>query len=665
MADFKSFASKVHATFGALSKHELFTTIDGNELWLAYLAAFPEGTDPIYKTNTMHTCSCCKHFVRNIGNVVAVIDGKMHSVWGDHASFEYPYNVVAEKLNELVLDQMPGDIFRRSSKESVFGAEISRQLREDGTVHNWNHFHGRVEPRHVNEKPDEARGNYRTTVEVFRRGLEELSKQALDDVLGLIDNNALYRGEEHRPALTAFRRAKQEFSRMTPRQQGLYVWMNAGSPVSRFRNTVIGTLVQDLSEGKELEQAVKSFESKVAPTNYKRPTALITPRMVDDAMKTINELGLEEALTRRFAKISDVSVNNVLWVDNVTSALMKGGLHNTLMQAATAPTATIKDAQDISITDFLANVLPTLNGLELMVKNTQVNNFVSLTAPVGDDVPALFKWDNNFAWSYEGNITDSIKELVKKAGGNTGAAFRVSLAWYNHDDLDIHVTDPAGHHIYFANRMGKLDVDMNAFGGLTRTPVENVSWSQPQDGTYTVIVNNFSKRETSGVGFTIEVESRGRLEQYSYTAALRQSENVGVGKFTLKNGVLAEVQLGVGLIGGTASKKVWNVDTEKFIKVQTVMHSPNYWDDNKVGNRHTIFVLEGCKNDLPTRGIYNEFLKPEMEKHRKVFEVLGDKTKCPVTDEQISGVGFSSTKGDTVTVKATSVKTQRTFNIVF
>ena len=57
----------------------------------------------------------------------------------------------------------------------------------------------------------------------------------------------------------------------------------------RIRNTAIGTLLTDLSDGTPLEIAVKAFEAKVAPTNYKRTTALITPGMVKEAMKTIAE----------------------------------------------------------------------------------------------------------------------------------------------------------------------------------------------------------------------------------------------------------------------------------------------------------------------------------------------------------------------------------------
>lgn len=46
--------------------------IDGEALWGKYLASFPPGTNPIFKQRTEHDCSCCKHFVRRAGAVVAI-----------------------------------------------------------------------------------------------------------------------------------------------------------------------------------------------------------------------------------------------------------------------------------------------------------------------------------------------------------------------------------------------------------------------------------------------------------------------------------------------------------------------------------------------------------------------------------------------------------------
>jgi hypothetical protein len=47
--------------------------------------------------------------------------------------------------------------------------------------------------------------------------------------------------------------------------------------------------------------------------------------------------------------------------------------------------------------------------------------------------------------------------------------------------------------------------------------------------------------------------------------------------------------------------------------------------------------------------------------HRKAFEALGNKTKCPVTDDHLAGVGFSSTLKESIK----AVVDRRNYNIIF
>lgn len=668
--DFKPFAKIIHDTLERLSTEELFVVdATGDELWVAYLGAFPEGTNPIYRTRPEYDCACCRNFIKNFGGVVALKDGKPVSIWATE-KLEYPFDEVAAYLDEFVKATPIRDIFR--TKEHVYGVKQTVELLEDKTTKTWEHFCCQVHTRHYSTTPDKARGDYRTTVELFERGLKELDRDAIDTVIDLINSGSLYRGEEHMSALQGFRSLQRQYDALSNAYaQNNFLWANARSQYARFRNTVIGTLVQDLSEGKEIEHAVKAFEIKVAPTNYKRPNALITQRMVQDAMKTIEELGLQPALERRYAKMSDITVNNVLWADaSARERMMKNPLENLLMEAVVKPTVRGSIAEIVNIEDFMEYVLPTATSIDMMVKGSHLPNFVSLTAPIwigARDSQRLFKWKNDFAWSYDGNITDSIKERVKKAGGNvTNAAMRVSLAWFNLDDLDIHVMQPDGSRIWYRDKRGMLDVDMNAFGPMSRQPVENVSWlsSQLMDGVYRIIVNQFNQRETSDYGFQIEIENAGQLSTLSYGQTVKT--DVEVCLITVKQGRIEKIQPAKGIIGGGFSQDKWGIKTETTVRVEALMHSPNYWDDNAVGNKHYIFALEGCQNPDSTRGIYNEFLRGDLEKHRKVFEILGDKTKCPPSAEQISGLGFSSTRGDTVSVKVIDRDSKiKTYNINF
>lgn len=683
---FPAFAKLVAASFQerVKSANVFVVDLEGDALYAQYLAAFPEGTNPVFKKNTEHDCSCCKQFVRRAGCVIT-IDDVHRTVW-DRAAEDAPapYREVAIHLRDLVQAAGVRDVYRVEVKEASFGAAQTRSLdQETQRAVTHDHFYTGEIPRVLREtSPDEVRGNYRTTVQVFERGLVELTPEAVETVLSLVNAISLYRGEEHKAALVQFQKMQREFlAQSDARGRSCFVWANAGSPAARFRNTVIGTLVQDLSAGQDVESAVRSFEAKVAPQNYKRTTSLITPGMVKKAMETVEALGLESALERRFAVIGDISVNDVRWIDGAVKPLTKGGIGEVLLQhAASVNRSASKDetrAEDIGLDDFMVNVLPTSTSVEVLFKSDLIGNLMSLTAPCHPEPKQLFRWSNDFAWSYGGNVADSIKERVKKAGGKVdGAVLRISLSWFNFDDLDLHVHEPPGRgmqaaavHIFFRNKRGwtggTLDVDMNAGSGSTREPVENVVWaSKPPDGPYRVVVNNYSQRETSNPGFVVEVETGGKLSHYSYNKIVRNTQDIAVVTLHVKSGAVERVEVDdPGIAASNISQERWGLKTEQYVKVNAVMLSPNYWGDNAVGNKHTFFVLDGAKNDEPTRGFYNEFLHPRLEPHRKVFEVIGDKTKCQPTDGQLSGLGFSSTKKETFVVRVQQGKRQRIFNV--
>jgi hypothetical protein len=100
------------------------------------------------------------------------------------------------------------------------------------------------------------------------------------------------------------------------------------------------------------------------------------------------------------------------------------------------------------------------------------------------------------------------------------------------------------------------------------------------------------------------------------------------------------------------SKTEWGIDTMKFQKVSCIMLSPNYWEGNAVGNKHYFFMIDGCKNPDSVRGFFNEYLRSDLEKqHHRVFEALASKAKTEYNDNQLSGLGFSSTQRNELIVK--------------
>jgi len=499
---------------------------------------------------------------------------------------------------------------------------------------------------------------------VFKRSLDEISKESVMTVLELISQNSLYKGEEWRGLLNEFLKHKKAYSKLSGQEQENYAWeksVSSSGTLTRIRNHSIGTLLVNLSEGMELDLAVSKYESIVAPSNYKRPKAIFTKKMLEDAKKTVEELGYSDSLQRRYAQIDDITINNVLFANRDSVRNMgEEDIFEQMMNETTSDPKKFSKVEEISINDFVENVLPTVRELELFLENKHAPNMVSLIAPKNEDSESMFKWNNSFGWAYSGNITDSsMKEHVKSAGGRVDGVLRFSIQWNDverdQNDLDAHCMEPTGTHISFRNKHNRITgatLDVDIINPVSGTPaVENITWAElnrMRDGVYKFFVHCYNHVGGRN-GFRAEVEFNGQMYSFDYGKDVRQSEQIPVAEVTLKNGVFSIKEQ---LPSSISSREIWNVTTNQFIPVSIVMFSPNYWDEQTgIGNKHFFFMLKDCINSELPNGFYNEFLKEDLTKHRKVLEALGSKLHVEESEEQLSGVGFSSTQRNEVIVK--------------
>ena len=222
-----------------------------------------------------------------------------------------------------------------------------------------------------------------------------------------------------------------------------YVWSRVFDHRLLLRNSSIGTLLVNISEAMNLEDAVRAYERMVAPDNYQRSSAAITAMMVNRAQDTITALGLQDSLPRRLATEADLSVADVLFVNRSTAPKMRQTIDDILAgdiaaQRRRRPAATHGEIVPIQ---QLPKVLQEreCQKLEVLFDQPLVSNLVTLTTAQNPAAPSLMAWDSPIAWSYRGGVTDSIKERVKRAGGSVTGWGRVSLSWHNTDDLDLHV----------------------------------------------------------------------------------------------------------------------------------------------------------------------------------------------------------------------------------
>lgn len=688
---FKDFVKAIQKNLQQMSKDSsrLFTVnVDTEELYNLYLDSFPAGTNEIYRERREYDCSCCRHFIRDVGNVVSIKNGELHTIWGINPVSDDKYNVVAAALDAYVKQKAVLGVFLK--KEKRIGTPENRKMLPTGKINKYEHFFVDLPEicifkEYYGHTLEGDLSQFRDIRNVFKRSLDEISKEAIDTVLELIAQNSLYKGAEWKKQLTEFKNYQKEYGKLTDEQKELWIWeksIAAGAVIGKIRNHSIGTLLVNISEGMDLDIAVRKYEQIVAPVNYKRPKAIFTKKMLEDAKKTITELGYMDSLQRRFATLDDITVNNILFSNKDAAKRITGAmdLFDEMEQDVAIDPKRFSKVEEISAEDFIKNVLPVAKELEVYLENKHIQNMVSLIAPEVADAKTMFKWNNGMSWAYTGNITDSdIKENVKAAGGSVTGIVRFSIQWNDgngkdNSDLDAHCLEPqGGDHIYFSHKIsrytgGELDIDITnpiyqckSNGGVA---VENITYPSKErmkPGTYKFYVNQYSFRNSQG--FKAEIEVNGEIHSYEYNTPVRG--NVDVAEVILDQSGNFKVVDKLPGNCATISKDVWGIKTLQFTPVSVVCYSPNYWDEQKgIGHQHLFFMLKDCINPEEPNGYYNEFLKPELEQHRRVFETLGAKAHVKDVDDQLSGVGFSLTKRNDLIIKVKGA-TERVVKVKF
>ena len=655
---FNKIKEKVSLQYKAMAYEATILQVDlvKDELFNEYLNALPEDQ------KQYHNCNCCKSFLNKLGGVIAIKDGIVRTIWD--FSIEGIYSEVPKRLRELVLSKEVKGQFLTTHRE--VGTDYN--YKDTGNeVIKYEHFYEEVALVAVVDGHDIGkRRNFAVTrQQLLKKALTTISVEAVEALLLLISDNNLYRGSEHESKLEGLHEA---LVNSEGKSLELFCWEHFNKPYARMVNSSIGELLVNLSSGMDTEVAIKKYEAMVAPSNYKRPKSIVTSTQVLLAIEALQESGLAN---RRQATKHDIPIVEMLY----TSRLQKEpSITDMLLQEVAIDTEKLRPTK-IKIEDFISEVLPTTKDIRLILENEHRPNLVTLVAPETKEASNIFTWDNGVSWSYAGGVADSMKDAVYKAGGNVKAVLRVSLMWNeegtNNVDLDIHCKEPDGTHIYYGNKGRRHEstamLDIDVINPQGKVAVENITWVDEtlmQDGMYKVWVNNYSEGIPSGGKIKVEVDYKGMLYNFVYDKKVPGKGNVHIIDFIINNG---ELSISESLpLSKLEQTTIGGLKTLTEHKVTTLLLSPNYWGNNEVGNKHYIFTLENAKFGEAPRPFYNEFLVPELAKHRRVFETLAGKLKVTPTEEEVTGVGFNSTTRNKVICKVADINDKVTiYNINF
>lgn len=714
----KNFTKKLQVQFSKMAASGKLFRVDmtGQQVWDLYLASFEK--DPVFRdpNATWYTCNNCNNFIRRYGNIVSISnDMKIETMFDVEAENEFV--PVAKALSAAIkastvtevffetfqeLNSLPYEKCTKSSTSFQLGLakNVKQYTKEEAEkfgvvnsreIYTFDHMHLFLSREFVDmtgSSVESIQGNYREAKNVFQRAMETISLDTLQLVRDLIVQGSLLDGQTHLHKIEKIIPLKKEYDKLDASSRNNWCWVNSYKlPFAKFRNELIGTLCSELSEGEDLNKAVQAWNKRVDPVNYMKTTAPITKKQIEDAKKFVEENGYVESFDRRFANIADIKASEILHVNSGKGDIKNGSIFDEVKTTATPSRHKRNEfdgVEEVSIEKFMKDILPGCSSVEVFLKNSHEGHMVSLTTSNVENSKPIFKWNNNYSWTFNGNLAgkSQIKEAVKSAGGKVDGVLRFSITW-NEDgkdivDMDAHATQPDRTEIYYGSYKGAsnkttmsgfIDVDMIRPSHLG---VENIVWSNAskmKDGQYRFWIKNFCGGPNKG--FKAEIEFNGETYTYEYNKPLAYKQDVGVAEVTLTKGEF-EIK---HLIPESAvsSKEIYGLETNQFHKVNLICLSPNHWGENNVGNKHYMFMLDGAKSPTSIRSFHNENLIPELAQHRKVLEVLGTtnmieptvlsdgkkkkksagKDVAEIDAPELSGLGFNATVKDEVLVRLT------------
>lgn len=684
------------------------SSLTGQQVWDLYLESF--GQDPIFRdpASSEHACNLCNNFIRRYANIVAIDENnQIQTIFDVEITGEYEntVQVLSKKLKTAPiqdifletfdeLNKLPYEKCTKQSTTFQLGMDknVKRYTKEEAEkfgvvkpneLRTFDHMFLRLDKQFVdmsNKSQEALQGEFRDAKNVFERAMQTISLDTLNLVKDLIKQGSLLDGTAHLFKIEAMIPLKEEYDNLSANQKSNWCWVKSYKfNLAKFRNELIGVLCTELSEGEELNKACQSWNKRVDPVNFMKTVAPITKKQIEEAQKFVEDNGYTESFDRRLATLDDIKVSEILHSNVGKSEIKSVSIFDGVKSTSTRHKRNEFDGvEEVSIDKFMKDILPGCTSIEAFLTNKQEGNLVSLTTANNTGSKPIFKWSNNYSWTFNGNLAgkSQIKDAVKSRGGNTEGCLNIRLAFPNTtDDYDLHLAEPNGTHIYFSNRRSKqqssgmLDLDAQGCDGHqpSEKRVENIIYTdidKMPSGKYRIYVNNYSGRGFH-TNFSLEIEIDGEITSVELEKT-NSSNVVDVAYITLKNKQFTiELAPGIKLVNSnTISKEIYGLETNKFHKVNLVCLSPNHWGDNQVGNKHFLFMLDGCKSTSSLRSFHNENLLPELANHRKVLEVLGATNMIDSTNKQLSGLGFNSTVNDELIVKL-SGSHKRTVKIKF
>lgn len=275
----------------------LFTTDCSVALYDEFLAELPKEKQQHYN------CRSCRKFVETYGHLVSLNpDGlQIPIMWTGLAVSSLFRDAVAKMIERVSKAKVDGVFY---TTEEKWGNHKS----DKGWTHLRGTFNNTLQSGILSAHQKSA--EKLEDRKILLQGMVDYPIDLVKQAVRVLTADALDRSEKTVGVAKWFLDVHTKISEVkNKKSRENMVWLAVALAPAGFchvRSTMISTLLDDLKEGMSFDVVKEHWSKKMHPLQYQRPTAAPKDGAIEQAEKLVKTLGLESALNRRFARLSDV-----------------------------------------------------------------------------------------------------------------------------------------------------------------------------------------------------------------------------------------------------------------------------------------------------------------------------------------------------------------------
>lgn len=395
--DYEALVRRTRNTFVDFPVAKLFTT-SAEGLYDAFLQGLPADRRQHYD------CRACRRFVEQYGGLVE-IDGAGETrspLWEGWVAPRFFHGAVANVGSLVRRAHVTGTFL--TSEPGVLGREATASLKAPGGV--WKHLHIAHYPAALVFRPsppletaEQAMAAKSEEYGMLCRGLAEFPLATVKQAHTFLTTGALFRSEKCVGVATWLLQLHE--ARAASRNVAVrtnLTWNAVATAPPGFchvRSSMIGTLLEDIQQGRDFADIKRSFDAKMNPIVYQRPSAAPTDGQLAAAEALVGKLKSAGALARRYARLGDV-LAHAIWTPKRSEdapGRTEGGVFDHLRTKATKATQIEQPPQVITWEKFRRTVLPSAETIEHYVRR-EPSAFFAFATACDPDAPPILQWDS-------------------------------------------------------------------------------------------------------------------------------------------------------------------------------------------------------------------------------------------------------------------------------